>query len=87
MHSIDVGVLLKHLVKLHNHLCATKAKSRNKIITALLEKDCNHLYRLIATLSPMLEVAASIPMTWGPHEAAQIAAEVEAAISSEDLGV
>jgi len=50
MPSINTIVLLNHLVKLHNNLCKVKEKSRNKIITALLEKECNRLFRIISTL-------------------------------------
>jgi len=74
MLSVNVEVLLKHLVRLHNSLCATKAKSKNKIITALLEKDCNHLLRVITTLNPMLEEKES--MRWGVEEAAAVAASI-----------
>ena len=50
MPSVDPEVLLLNLVKLHNNLCSAKEKSRNKIITALLEKECNHLFNIITTI-------------------------------------
>ena len=50
MPSIDPVVLLLNLIKLHNNLCEVKEKSRNKVITALLEKECNHLFIIIDTI-------------------------------------
>jgi len=50
MPLIDPEVLLVHLVRLYNNLYGVQQKSRNKIITALMEKECNHLLRIIETI-------------------------------------
>ena len=50
MPVIDPEVLLVHLVRLYNNLYEVQQKSRNKVITSLLEKECNHLLRIIETI-------------------------------------
>jgi hypothetical protein len=50
MPSVNVIVLLDQLVKLHNNLCEVKSKSKNQMITTLLEKECDRLFRIINTL-------------------------------------
>jgi len=50
MPLIDPEVLLVHLVRLYNNLYEVQQKSRNKVITSLLEKECNHLLRIIETI-------------------------------------
>jgi hypothetical protein len=50
MPVIDPEVLLLHLVKLYNNLYEVQQKSRNKVITSLLEKECNHLLRIVETI-------------------------------------
>lgn len=50
MPLIKPDILLAHLVKLYNNLYGVQQKSRNKVITALMEKECAHLLRIIETI-------------------------------------